>query len=100
MFPGLHPLFLGSPHTTAREEQGVGRGDAHTAQACSLQPFPEALEGRMGEDEDSPSKERNRPRVSSRWVSENAVIWDGGGEQRAEGENTRSLLRSNTELEL
>ena len=39
----------------------------------------------MGEDEDSPSKERNRPRVSSRWVSENVVIWDGGGEQCAEG---------------
>ena len=42
----------------------------------------------MGEDEDSPSRERNRPRVSSRWVSENVVICDGGGEQCAEGEKT------------
>lgn len=65
-----------------------------------LQPFPEALEGRTGEDEDLPSKERNRPRVSSRWVSENVVIWDGGREHCAEGEKIRSLLRPKTELEL
>lgn len=74
------PLFLGSPHTTARSELGVGRAKPTQGQAGFLQPFPEALEEWMGGNEDVPSNERRRnwPSGRSRWVSENAIPWDGG----------------------
>lgn len=86
-------MFPQPPSTVSRictpqlgREHGWAEATPTQGQACLLQPFPEALEGRTGEDEDL-SKERNRPGVSSRWVSENVIIWDGGREHCAEVKN-------------
>lgn len=79
MFPGLHPLFLGRLHATAQRSTEWAEATPTQGQACLLQPFPEALRDGRGKMRTCPVKREIGQGVSSRWVSENVVIWDEAG---------------------